>query len=355
MSMNVELEVADECQKAFMTLREWARLLSAAALLLEVILISLSFVSLLIAYETMMVWKPMVALSLAVGAHALRSRSETNRRKSQKFRREAMKAAAYELDPDRSKVASDLDQIPKSASRYFHWLCGIISATEKSAASGNPTPRGWLAWAYSKLPDTLRYLEPNCLVFNYYGPMSSLPAKGPLRLRRLVSYSTYFTWKLSEFKSKYLKMFLVVLSILISAFVLLAYSKATAVGVPQNSTTTQPVTTASSSPSALTANNPEKERYTNLVFFVEFFYGLLIGELCIRLYKSHQSAGGTAKECERIANRLLEAKNPTDEQLQSIVFEYDIERIVGSEPSLLMYAWHKDEVEEDWKRWSLAL
>jgi hypothetical protein len=165
---------------------------------------------------------------------------------------------------------------------------------------------------YWRLALRLRGLELTT-VDAYYAPKRP---EGRARLQELYAHSAFFSARILRHHSRV--MTCLALSVLLIALAVVLV------------TTVAPL-------------SPQAEPNTIL----DIVYSVVLGVVAARMWHAARGAGHKERRVDGICRGLLQA-NLTDEQLERLIDEYDIERAQGSLPSTALYKKLRRQLSADW-------
>ena len=287
---------ADKTQAAYCLTNESAKFQRMIATLFDFAAATIAFSALFNMNDSFKLSIPLISMLLALGAGIIRELAAKNHMLGQECRRDAIKAAATEVD--------------------------VALHRQLTVSEGIP----WIAPLASKFanPD-------NLTVWGNYGPYVELPPKGERRLRYLVAYSAFYTWQLTSFLSLIFFFLIFFFALATFTFVYFAFISVS-VGNP------------SATPAGLSMDDAKT--------ILDAICSVVIATICFKTFLAYKSSASTARSCREIVDRLRDTQDPST--ITDLSISYEIERLVGFQPSTLSYLLKRKSVEAKWDEWRMA-
>jgi hypothetical protein len=287
----------DKVQEAYVFTNEWSKFQRLISVLIEWIAAVLAISTLVPSTGPLEIWKPMIALFLTLSAVAIRQFADQNHSLAQKCRRSVMDCAVTEIDTEKIIQLSLCEQV-------------------------------------SPLSRVLRPLikKSNLTVWGYYGPYEELKPKGAARQAQLNAYSAFFTWRITKLMATISNCFFWILLLATILFVYISFVAA-AQGIGS---------TPVGSPAA-------SIDLASLTKVLDLICTGVIGFVCLRCFLAWKSAASTAKTCQMITESLSETPSTNTSKINMLSKEYEFERLIGKQPSTLLYFWRLNAIELKWK------
>jgi hypothetical protein len=154
---------------------------------------------------------------------------------------------------------------------------------------------------------------PATTLYDYYQPYQ---APGEKRLRELYAHSSFYTWRLATYATWF--------------YGLLAAVVGLSTVVVLNGIVVSDATLATRA-AALDA-----------------LFSVVLAALTLRLVELAVASHGASDSARDIANALIKQPLPSGNDLDSLVIEYDVERVSAPAPSTVLYRICRNRLERDW-------
>ena len=299
-----DVPIGDKIQAAYVYGNEWSKLQRSFAALIECSAAVIAALTLLPISGTMELWNPLLALLLTLAATSVRQFAERNHFNAQKCRWASIEVAVTENDAKQPRQLA---------------LCELIPRISRLA--------------------NIVINKKNLTVWGYYGPYSQLNAKGTGRLRELIAYSAYFSWKNSQVISR-------VTFVLFCGFLLatLVFTYTTLIA-------------ASTDVKAIPIKSLALSKFDSLTLVkgLELVCTGVIGFVCRKLYLAWKRASESAKECQRITELMVRTTSLDTDTIKNAAQEYGFERLLGQQPSTIIYLFSLRSTESGWLEYRNAI
>ena len=292
--MSMLVPNGDLVQKAYVITNEWSKLQRFMSVFIEWVAAGLVFSTLLPGSGQVEVWRPMIALFLTMFAAAIRLFADQNHILAQKCRRVVMDCAVTEVDTPKQLQLSLSEQVP------------LLS---------------YLALPLAK--------KSNMTVWGYYGQHIDLRPVGAARQAHLNAYSAFFTWQNTKIIASFSILVFGVLMLATLTFVYIEF-----------------VSTAKAAVAA--AKTQTSIDMATLAKVLDLICTGVIGFVGLRFFLAWKSASGTAKTCQAIAESLTSTPSTDAVKINQLSKEYEFERLIGKQPSTLVYWFTTRTIERKW-------